>query len=305
MALSHYCFADRFTLSDGGSIEGPVVKENKASVIVDLGFDLLRIPKQEIVDRVDSEASKDSQVSHHHGIYTQIEGLSVSTVSDLMKQVGPATVQIRTQSGLGSGFVIAADGYVITNNHVISGDHKISVILYEDGEKELRKVTFDKVELLAQSPLFDLALLKIDAEREFPFVPIAQRNGLEQGQEVFAVGSPLGLERTISQGIVSVRIRVVSSGMNLIQHTAQINPGNSGGPLFNKRGEVVGVNNLKIASSAVEGIGFAIPATTLLHFADNRDAYAFDPRNPNAGYRYLSPPGSVKSTQHSQSNNKK
>jgi len=214
--------------------------------------------------------------------------------------VGPATVQVRTATGLGSGFVISPEGYVITNNHVISGDYNISVILYEQGDKELRKVTFKKVELLAQSPLFDLALLKIHADRKFPFVPIAKRNVLEQGQEVFAVGSPLGLERSISSGIVSVRNRVVASGMTLIQHTSQINPGNSGGPLFNRQGEVVGVNNLKIASSSVEGIGFAIPAATVFHFIDNRDAYAFDPRNPNAGYRYLSPPGSAEVTETSQ-----
>jgi serine protease Do len=75
-----------------------------------------------------------------------------------------------------------------------------------------------------------------------------------------------------------------------IQTTAQINPGNSGGPLFNLRGEVVGVNDMKAMGVGVEGLGFTIPATGLKNFLRNRDAYAFDPRNPNAGYRYLEPP---------------
>jgi serine protease Do len=75
-----------------------------------------------------------------------------------------------------------------------------------------------------------------------------------------------------------------------LQTTTQINPGNSGGPLFNLRGEVVGVNNMKIAAVGAEGLGFSISADVVKSFLDNRDAYAFDPRNPNTGFRYLSPP---------------
>jgi len=284
--------------TDGVKVSGPVIKETDSAIIVDLGFELLRVPKDRISARtVESSTqagtSKAEEKKTNAKIYRHAENLPVKTVSALNKEVSPATVQVRTPSGLGSGFIISEDGYVVTNNHVISGDYKISVILYEEGERELRRITFENVELLAQSPLFDLALLKIHTEdRKFPFVSLALPNSLEQGQEVFAVGSPLGLERTVSQGIVSVRNRVVGSGMTLIQHTAQINPGNSGGPLFNRRGEVVGVNNLKIASASIEGIGFAIPSATVVHFIENRDAYAFDPRNPNSGYRYLSPPGS-------------
>ncbi len=295
--------AEVLTLSDGASLTGPIVRETDTAIIVDLGFDLVRVPKSAVTSREDQSNPEKIVLEKNDKIYTHGEKLPTRSVSELVKEVGPATVQVRTPTGLGSGFLISSDGYVISNNHVISGDYKISIILYEQGAKELRKVTFEKVELLAQSPLFDLALLKIHADREFPFVPLSEPNALEQGQEVFAVGSPLGLERTISQGIVSVRNRVVNSGMTLIQHTAQINPGNSGGPLFNRQGEVVGVNNLKIASAAVEGIGFAIPTATVIHFIENRDAYAFDPRNPNSGYRYLSPPGSAKAVPINQSQN--
>ncbi len=296
IAKSNLGLADVLKLKDGASVSGSIIKENDTSLMVDLGFDILRVPKNQILSREKSTKAKkgDALEAMSDKIYSRVRNLPTRSVRELVKEVGPATVQVRTSSGLGSGFIISPEGYVISNNHVISGDYKLTVVLYEQGERELRKVTFDKVELLAQSPLFDLALLKIHAERDFPFVPLAQSNALEQGQEVFAVGSPLGLERTVSQGIVSVRNRVVESGMTLIQHTAQINSGNSGGPLFNRQGEVVGVNNLKIASSAVEGIAFAIPTATVVHFLENRDAYGFDPRNPNSGYRYLSPAGSVK-----------
>jgi serine protease Do len=106
---------------------------------------------------------------------------------------------------------------------------------------------------------------------------------------VFAIGSPLGLDRTVSEGIISVANRVIN-GRLYLQTTTQINPGNSGGPLFNLKGEVVGVNNMKISAVGAEGLGFSISSNTLKSFIDNRDAYAFDPRNPNAGFRYLSPP---------------
>jgi len=295
LAIGATMQADTFTLPGGAMVTGPVIKESPEALVVDLGFEILRIPADKIISRSSNSAKeKPETTTTGSNIYTQQKNLPTRKVSDLVGQVAPATVQVTTPGGQGSGFIISEDGYLVTNNHVISGENDISIILYEKGEKELRKVTFEKVELIAQSPLFDLALLKIHAGKKFPSVPIAPRNVLDQGQEVFAVGSPLGLERTISQGIVSVKNRVVSSGMTLIQHTAQINPGNSGGPLFNRKGEVVGVNNLKISGAGLEGIGFAIPSTTVIHFIESRNAYAFDPRNPNAGYRYLSPAGSHK-----------
>ncbi len=286
--------ADTITLNSGSSLTGSIVKESDQDLFIDLGFEIFRIPLSHVNQRLtdDSQPQENKTQTTTKTIYSQIDNPPTRSVSDLVKTVGPATVQIRVPTSLGSGFIISPDGYVITNNHVISGEYKITVVLYEEAGKELRKVTFENVELLAQSPLYDLALLKIHSDRTFPYVPLAEVNSLEQGQEVFAVGSPLGLERSISKGIVSVRNRIVSPGITLIQHTSQINPGNSGGPLFNRQGEVVGVNNLKIASSNIEGIGFAIPASLLYHFIHNRDAYAFDPRNPNSGYRYLSPPGS-------------
>jgi len=108
------------------------------------------------------------------------------------------------------------------------------------------------------------------------------------GERVFAVGSPLGLERTVTEGIVSTKTRQMQGELYL-QTTTQINPGNSGGPLFNLRGEVIGVTNMKIVFG--EGLGFAIPIDSVKYFLNHRDAYAYDNDNPSNAYRYLPPPG--------------
>ncbi len=104
---------------------------------------------------------------------------------------------------------------------------------------------------------------------------------------MFAIGSPLGLERTVTEGILSTKTREMMGELYL-QTTAQINPGNSGGPLFNLQGEVVGVTNMKINFG--EGLGFAIPVEALKFFLDHRDAYAYSADNPSNPFRYLEPP---------------
>ncbi|HNX05840.1 MAG TPA: trypsin-like peptidase domain-containing protein, partial [Opitutales bacterium] len=111
-----------------------------------------------------------------------------------------------------------------------------------------------------------------------------------------AIGNPLGLERSVSEGIVSIPSRLINGNL-LIQTTAQISPGNSGGPLFNMRGEVVGVNNLKVVGFGAEGLAFAVPSETLRDFIEHRDTFAFDPRNPNSGYRYNTPPSVSQATE--------
>lgn len=191
----------------------------------------------------------------------------------------------------GSGFFIHPDGYVVTNQHVVSGEHRLTITLFRRNENELQHVQFTDVRIVAMSPAMDLALLKIEdgLDRPLPVVPLGSDQELRQGQTVFAVGSPLGLDRTVSQGIVSLTNRVLGHQL-LIQTTTEINPGNSGGPLFNLHGEVVGVNDLKLAGIGLEGLSFAIPVSTLREFLVNRNAFAFDPRNPNAGFRYNEPP---------------
>jgi serine protease Do len=199
---------------------------------------------------------------------------------------------IRTPIGLGSGFIIHPDGYVVTNDHVVAGERIISVTRFRKDKNELVKENYDNVRIVATGGNIDLALLKIEVQAKkikFPSLPLGNSEELKQGERVFAIGSPLGLERSVSEGIVSLRNRIIQSRLH-IQTTAEISPGNSGGPLFNYRGQVIGVNNMKVVSTGAEGLGFSIPVRQLKTFLENRDAFAFDPRNPNSGFRYNRPP---------------
>jgi serine protease Do len=282
-------------LKNGSAVRGGVVLERADSVYVDLGYDVIEIPTSSIasMQKRDEETgefpdSKNADTT----LYEVSADRDDHTIRDWVDELGEAVALVQTPTGLGSGFVIHEDGYIVTNDHVIAGEHRIAVTIFEEGRNELTKVTYDNVRIVATSAELDLALLKIQAEDAGPFVSVplaAVDGGLREGQTVFAIGSPLGLDRTVSEGIISVANRVIN-GRLYLQTTTQINPGNSGGPLFNLKGEVVGVNNMKISAVGAEGLGFSISSNTLKSFIDNRDAYAFDPRNPNAGFRYLSPP---------------
>jgi serine protease Do len=155
--------------------------------------------------------------------------------------------------GLGSGFVINADGYVLTNNHVVDGATDIRV-KFADGREMPGKVVGGDAKT-------DLALLKVEATG-LPVIPLGDSAKLEVGEPVMAVGNPFGLEQTVTTGIVSATGRAIGAGPydDFIQTDASINPGNSGGPLVNARGEVVGVNTaIASGSGGSVGIGFAIP----------------------------------------------
>jgi serine protease Do len=161
--------------------------------------------------------------------------------------------------------------------------------VYEQRELDFRRREIEDVEIMAVNNHLDLALIKMKSPdgQPFPTVYVQGTEDLAAGQEVFAIGAPLGLERTLSQGVIATTQRNFE-GMTYIQTTAQINPGNSGGPLFNARGEVIGVNNMKIPLG--EGLGFSIPAKYVRDFIRNSDAFAYDKSNPNSGYNYGNPP---------------
>jgi serine protease Do len=163
-------------------------------------------------------------------------------------------MQPRQRRGTGSGVIISADGFILTNNHVAGGADEIKVKL-SDG-RELR------ARLIGADPETDLALIKIDG-LNLPFAKLGDSSKLEQGEWVIALGSPFGLEQTMTAGIVSATSRDLRSGPydNYIQTDASINPGNSGGPLVNMHGEIVGINTMIFSrSGGSEGIGFAIPS---------------------------------------------
>ncbi|MGD9239761.1 MAG: DegQ family serine endoprotease [Desulfobacterales bacterium] len=155
------------------------------------------------------------------------------------------------QPSLGSGFIIDKDGFVVTNNHVIEDADQIKVKLKDERE-------FD-AEIVGRDPNTDIALLKIASGQDLPTAKLGDSDQLKVGQWVVAIGSPFGLEHTVTAGIVSAKGRVIGSGPydDFIQTDASINPGNSGGPLLNLKGEVVGINTAIVATG--QGIGFAIP----------------------------------------------
>jgi serine protease Do len=157
---------------------------------------------------------------------------------------------IKRQS-LGSGFIISKDGFILTNNHVIEKAEDIRVRLFDETEY--------KAKVIGKDPKTDIALIKIDAEKDLPIVRLGDSDKLNVGDWVIAVGNPFGLSHTVTAGIVSAKGRVIGSGPydDFIQTDASINPGNSGGPLFNNEGEVVGINTAIISTG--QGIGFAIP----------------------------------------------
>jgi len=281
----------KIELSQGGSIEAKVLDERADRIVVDLGFSVLTIPRDSIAS-VNKLGDAGPQAETISNLYRTEHDAPFLSVKELAKRVGDSVVTVTTPVGLGSGFFIHPDGYIITNDHVVAGENKISVTVFENEESgQLVKKQYENVRIIASSSEWDLAILKIEDTngRVFKTVPLGDSSQLRQGQRIFAVGNPLGYERSVSEGIVSIHNRLIQ-GRLFIQATAQISPGNSGGPLFNLRGEVVGVNNMKVSGYGAEGLGFAIPSTTLENFINNRDTFAFDPRNPNSGFRYNSPP---------------
>ncbi len=169
---------------------------------------------------------------------------------------GQGNQRQRMQNSLGTGFIISADGYIVTNNHVVEGASKI-LINFQDDSNKLEDV---EAKLIGTDPETDIALLKIDVKRNLPVLRFGNSDALEVGDWVVAIGNPFGLSSTVTAGIVSAKGRDIQSGPydSFLQTDASINPGNSGGPLINLNGEVVGINTAIAASG--QGIGFAIPS---------------------------------------------
>ncbi|MEP0983446.1 trypsin-like peptidase domain-containing protein [Leptolyngbya sp. FACHB-17] len=209
----------------------------------------------------------------------------ISAVAPVAERVGPAVVRINTsrtvresidnfgldeflgrrvpqqqqvQRGTGSGFITTADGQVITNAHVVEGADAVTVILRDGQTYPWRVIGADTIS--------DLAVIKIDGNN-LPTIPLGDSDTLVPGQIAIAIGNPLGLSNTVTQGIISATGRSVAEigipdkRVSFLQTDAAINPGNSGGPLLNAAGQVVGVNTAIIQGA--QGIGFAIPINTV------------------------------------------
>lgn len=218
-------------------------------------------------------------------------GVGPNTIADIVDKAGPAVVKIETivtspspydpffndpffreffgqqfgfppaareQQGLGSGFIISSDGYILTNEHVIEGAQQIQVTIVGRSKPLQAKVVGSDREL-------DLAVLKVDAGSNLPTLKLGNSDQIAVGNWVIAIGNPYGLDHTVTVGVISAKGRPVTvedrSYRNLLQTDASINPGNSGGPLLNLSGEVIGINTA--VSAQAQGIGFAIPSNTV------------------------------------------
>ena len=194
-----------------------------------------------------------------------------SAVINVADQDGKAVVEIKTtisstdfiqteQHGIGSGFIVRADGYIVTNNHVVENARQLQVILRDGAKKYDARV-------IGTSPEDDVAVIKVDAQN-LPALSWGDSNALKVGQLAIAIGSPLGQQNSVTKGVISALHRFISipnpstgqveNILNAIQTDAQINPGNSGGPLLNSAGQVVGVNFAIEQAQAGPGLGFAL-----------------------------------------------
>jgi len=288
--------AQRVELRGGQVLIGTILKRTQKAIFLDLGYTVLSLPADEVasVTAVEESASGSPLAAElredESSIFVEAPNLRPGTIEEKSAEVGEGVVQILCLGKSGSGFIVdGKGGYVVTNFHVVEREQNISLVVFVREPTGLRRVKLESVRIVALNPFFDLALLKVEDTRgvELRTVHLGRYRDVRVGDPVFAIGSPLGLDRTVSEGIVSNRNRAVS-GMLSIQTTTPINPGNSGGPLFNVRGEVIGVTNMKIAFA--DNLGFAIPVHYLKDFLRNRDAHAYDKDNPNNGIRYLPPP---------------
>jgi Do/DeqQ family serine protease len=176
---------------------------------------------------------------------------------------GPQIPDTRVQRGMGSGFIINNNGTILTNAHVVSGAEKVTVTL-KDGR------TFEG-KVMGRDSVTDVAVVKVDAQ-DLPIVKVGDSQALQPGEMAIAIGNPLGLDNTVTEGIISAtgrssgQVGIPDKRVNFIQTDAAINPGNSGGPLLNQRGEVIGINTAIIQGA--QGLGFAIPIDTAQRISD-------------------------------------
>jgi serine protease Do len=296
------CFADRIVLKEGQIITGKIILEKQAQLYIDIGITVLTIPKDKILeykygDTAETEAADANETGAEAALQPadnspdrlyKTANLKKTTIEKSVDRVSEAVVKISSAGGTGSGFFINEDGFLITNYHVIEKETRIEVTMFRKAKNGFETKKFKKVKIEAINPFIDLALLRVEdiGDTKLPFVYLGDVSRIQTGEEVFAIGNPMGLERTVTNGVISTKNRAFE-GLLYIQTNADINPGNSGGPLFNLAGEVIGVTNMGYIF--LGGLGFAIPVDYVKHFIENRDAFAYDKDNPNSGYRYIQP----------------
>ena len=184
--------------------------------------------------------------------FSELKASASSDFSDIIEDAVKGVVTIRTDVSQGSGFLITSDGYVVTNYHVMEGATAAVILTYEGDQHS--------VSLIGSNEELDITLLKIDGD--FEELEIGDSDDADVGEKVIAIGNPYGLSFSVSEGIISALHRECDNGYSVyIQTDAALNSGNSGGPLINTKGEVIGVNNFKLADG--ESLGFALESNTM------------------------------------------
>lgn len=197
---------------------------------------------EDLIEKVESQSS--IQLSE---LKTELKDINIKSkdFSAIVQDVLQSVVSVITDKGQGSGAFIAGDGYIVTNYHVVSGTNTVRVLTYENNIYSSK--------LIGYEPAIDIAVLKIEGDHSY--LDFGDSDDVKIGEKVIALGSPGGLDFTVTEGIVSAK-RKSSSGINFIQIDVPINPGNSGGPLVNIKSEIIGINEFKVKD--FEGVGFAI-----------------------------------------------
>jgi len=297
------CLGDTILLKEGQRLTGDILAERQAYLLIDVGIDVLKIPKEKILEyEYTSDKSEPSpegvdvndpnagttEPQRPAGRLYHTGNRKKTTIEKCVDAFSEAVVKVSSPAGMGSGFFLNEDGFLITNYHVIEKETKIEVTVFQKSKNGFEKTNYKNVKIEAINPFVDLALLKVEdlGDTKVKFVYLGDMGQIKVGEKVFAIGNPLGLERTVTDGVVSTKNRAFE-GLVYVQTNADINPGNSGGPLFNLAGEVIGVTNMGYIFFG--GLGFAIPVDYVKHFIENRDAFVYDKDNPNTGYKYLQP----------------
>src|SRR6267143_6418875 len=214
--------SETLQLKDKAAITGHILARKADQIVMDIGYTVLTVPRNQVVHIIEDVAdvrspAKVTKVPPQIAPAQNDSGLFQSAITpppersvrDLVSQLGEAVVQVRTPSGLGSGFIINEDGFLITNFHVIENETQISVEVYHQKAGALERKSYKQVRIMAMNKFVDLALLKIEDKDapKFARVLLGDSDALAVGDRMFAIGSPLGLERTVTEGILSTTAR--------------------------------------------------------------------------------------------------
>jgi len=268
-------------------LQGRVLRTTEREIFLDVGYDILKVPTANVLSRLAIDGSASGRVVREK-LFARAD-LPERSIAEGAKLMGEAVVKVESAGVFGSGFITHEDGWIVTNFHVVKGEVEVDVVIYPLGKDGFETRTVRKCKVVAINPAMDLALVKMDPpeDLELKTVFLADSDAMQVGDRVYAIGTPIGLDRTVSAGIISVTNRTFE-GRCHFQITTPINPGNSGGPLFNLRGEVVGVNSS--GYQGFQGLNFAIPSRYVIDFLQNRDAFALDTTRSENGVHYLPAP---------------